>query len=91
MLFSGFGSISSVGRVWRGSTDSPVTPLAAARVRRMISGMSSADVDLDDMLRWLMGVGGGMGDLVPDLDLEEQGSLSIDEVLSGRSKGGSDK
>jgi hypothetical protein len=39
MLFAGFGSISSDGRTWRGSTSSPGMPEAALRVERMISGM----------------------------------------------------
>ena len=78
MLFDGFGSISSVGRVWRGSTDSPVTPLAAARVRRMISGTSSCDDETDDMLRVLMCCE-GRGDR--DLDLGLEMGTAIDAGL----------
>jgi len=63
MLLDGSGSISSVGSVCLGSTDSPVCPLAAARVRAMISGAAS-----DDMLRMGIELEEGRGDL--DLDRE---------------------
>lgn len=57
MLLLGSGSMSSVGRVCLGSTDSPVLPLAAALVCRMISGTSSTVVD---MVRICCGCGNGV-------------------------------
>jgi len=83
MLFDGSGSMSSVGNVCLGSTDSPVCPLAAARVRAMISGAAS-----DDMLR--SGVDwASNGEL--DRDRQVWCGCSVEpngRLLSGKSNGG---